>query len=364
MARLFDPFKLRSITLKNRVAVSPMAQYSCEDGVANDWHLVHLGSFAVGGAGLVITEAAAVSREGRITPNDLGIWNDAQAEALSKIARFVSSQGAVPAIQLAHSGRKGGARRPWDAGGPTGSMPPGLSPEEGGWTPVAPSAVAFAEGYSIPAALDEAGIRGVVESFKLAALRAHAAGFKIAEIHSAHGYLLHEFLSPVSNKREDRYGGPFENRARLLLEVASAIRSVWPESLPLFARVSATDWAEEGGWDLEQTVALSKLLKPLGVDLVDCSSGGMVPQAKMPLGPSYQVPFAEEVRKRANIATGAVGLITEPRQAGEIIASGKADLVLLGRELLRDPRWPMRAARDLGVDIPWPPQYDRARPAK
>ena len=364
MTHLFDPLTIRSITLKNRVAVSPMAQYSCEDGMANDWHLVHLGAFAIGGAGLVITEAAAVSREGRITPNDLGIWQDAHAEALSRVARFVSSQGAIPAIQLAHSGRKGSTRRPWDAKGPTGSVAPALSPEEGGWTPMAPSAIAFAEGYPTPAALDGAGIRQVVESFKLAASRAHAAGFKVAEIHSAHGYLLHEFLSPVSNKRDDRYGGPFENRARLLLEVASAIRSVWPESLPLFVRVSATDWAQEDGWDLEQTVALAKLLKPIGVDLIDCSSGGMVPAAKMPLGPSYQVPFAEAVKKGANIATGAVGLITEPRQADEIVASGKADLVLLGRELLRDPRWPMRAARELGVEISWPPQYERARPGK
>jgi 2,4-dienoyl-CoA reductase-like NADH-dependent reductase (Old Yellow Enzyme family) len=363
--RLFDSVAFRSVVLKNRIAVSPMAQYSCEGGMAGDWHLVHLGAFAVGGAGLVMTEAAAVSPEGRITPNDLGVWDDRHVEPLSRVARFISSQGAVPGIQLAHSGRKGSTRRPWGAGGSEGSKAPVLRPDEGGWVPVAPSGLAFDDGYPVPASLDEAGIGNVVESFKRAASRALAAGFKVVEIHAAHGYLLHEFLSPISNKRGDRYGGSLENRARLLREVVEAVRKVWPDGLPLFLRVSATDWAEEGGWDLEQTVTLARLVKPLGVDLVDCSSGGMLPKAKVTLGPSYQVPFAEAVKRGAGIATGAVGLITEPGQAEEIVASGKADLVFLARELLRDPHWPLRAARELGVEVPWPPQYERARlPAK
>lgn len=359
--RLFDSLALRSVVLKNRIAVSPMAQYSCEAGMAGDWHLVHLGAFAVGGAGLVMTEAAAVSPEGRITPNDLGIWDDGHVEPLARAARFIASQGAIPGIQLAHSGRKGSTRPPWGTGGSEGSKASELRPDEGGWIPVAPSPLPFGEGYPIPAALDETGTGNVVESFKQAASRALAAGFKVVEIHAAHGYLLHEFLSPISNKRGDRYGGSFENRARLLREVVEAVRKIWPEGLPLFLRVSATDWAEEGGWDLEQTVALARLVKPLGVDLVDCSSGGMLPNAKITFGPSYQVPFAEAVKRGADIATGAVGLITEPRQAEEIIASGKADLVFLARELLRDPHWPLRAARELGVDVPWPPQYERAR---
>jgi 2,4-dienoyl-CoA reductase-like NADH-dependent reductase (Old Yellow Enzyme family) len=353
--RLFSELALCSLKIRNRIAVSPMCEYSAEDGFASDWHLVHLGSRAVGGAGIVFTEATAVSPEGRISPQDLGIWKDEHVDMLARIVRFVHEQGAAPGIQLAHAGRKASTRRPWES-------PPGELPiAEGGWTTVAPSAIRFAQGYPTPSAIDEAGIRKVIGDFVAAAKRALAAGFKIVEIHSAHGYLIHEFLSPLSNQRTDSYGGSFENRTRLLREVISAVRGVWPEQLPLFVRISASDWAN-GGWDVEQSVALAKSIAPLGVDLMDCSSGGNVATAKIPLAPGYQVPFAEAVRKGAGIATGAVGLITSPEQAEEIIAEGKADLILLAREFLRRPYWPLHAAAAAGEPASWPVQYLRAAP--
>ncbi|WP_306590226.1 NADH:flavin oxidoreductase/NADH oxidase [Geothrix sp. 21YS21S-4] len=352
MPRLFQPLTLRGLTLPNRIAVSPMCQYQSVDGLPNDWHLVHLGGLAQGGAGLVLTEATAVSPEGRISPDDLGIWNDAQGEGLARIARFIASQGAAPGIQLAHAGRKASNPAPWKG---SGSLPESA----GGWVPVGPSPMAFDANWTVPTALDAAGIQAVIQSFAEAARRALAAGFVVAELHAAHGYLLHQFLSPLSNRREDAYGGSFENRTRLLREVASAVRAVWPEHLPLFARISATDWAE-GGWNLDQSVELARVLKALGVDLVDCSTGGLVPRTEIPLGPGYQVPFAARIRAEAGIATGAVGLITGPEQAEQILAQESADLVLLGRELLRDPRWPMHAAQTLGTDASWPASYQRA----
>ncbi|BDG62411.1 NADH:flavin oxidoreductase/NADH oxidase [Caldinitratiruptor microaerophilus] len=355
---LFERLKLRDVTFRNRIAVSPMCQYSGEDGMATDWHLVHLGSRAVGGAALVITEATAVEARGRISPQDLGIWDDRHVEPLARITRFIRGQGAVPGIQLAHAGRKASTRRPWEGLAPVG-------PEEGGWRPVVgPSPIPFDDGYPVPEALDEAAIAEIVRAFRDGARRALEAGFQVVEIHAAHGYLLHEFLSPLSNHRTDRYGGSFENRTRLVREVVAAIREVWPERLPLFVRISATDWAP-GGWDPDQSVELARGLGALGVDLVDCSSGGLVPGVSIPTDPGYQVPFAERVRREAGIATGAVGLITTPAQADAIIREGKADLVLLGRQLLRDPYWPLRAAHELGhADrAPWPPQYLRARPA-
>lgn len=355
---LFEPLKLRDVTFRNRIAVSPMCHYSCEDGMATDWHLVHLGSRAVGGAALVIAEATAVEARGRISPQDLGIWDDRHVEPLARITRFIRDQGAVPGIQLAHAGRKASTRRPWEGLAPVG-------PEEGGWRPVVgPSPIPFDDGYPVPEALDEAGIAGVVRAFRDGARRALEAGFQVVEIHSAHGYLLHEFLSPLSNRRTDRYGGPFENRTRLVREVVAAVRGVWPERFPLFVRISATDWAP-GGWDPDQSVELARGLRELGADLVDCSSGGLVPGVRIPTDPGYQVPFAERIRREAGIATGAVGLITTPAQADAIVREGKADLVLLGRQLLRDPYWPLRAAHELGQAdrAPWPPQYLRARPA-
>jgi len=352
---LFSPLKIRDITLRHRILVSPMCQYSSEDGFASDWHLVHLGSRAVGGAALVFTEATAVTPEGRISPHDLGIWKDEHVEMLSRITRFVRSQGAVPGIQLAHSGRKGSTRRPWEQ--PGGAVPKSA----GGWTPVAPSAIAFDPTYAVPMALDERGIRAVVQAFADAAGRALDAGFQAIGIHSAHGYLLHEFLSPLANKRTDAYGGSLENRARLLRDVVSAVRGVWPERLPLFVRISATDWVD-GGWDLEQSVELVKQIKPLGVDLIDCSSGGTVPNAKIPFVAGYQVPFAQAIRERAGILTGAVGLITSREQAEKIVSEGKADAVLMAREFLRHPYWPLAAAREVGQPIAWPAQYLRAAP--
>ncbi len=355
MTSLFEPLALRGVTLRNRIGVSPMCQYSSEDGFAMPWHRVHLGAFAVGGAGLVMTEATAVLPEGRISPQDLGLWKDEHVAPLGEIAGFIRDQGAAAGIQLAHAGRKASTRRPWEG---SGQVPPG----EGGWEDVwAPSAVPFADGYPRPRALDQAGIERVIEAFRQAALRALEAGFQVVEIHAAHGYLLHEFLSPLANRREDAWGGPFDARVRLVLEVAAAVRSVWPERLPLLVRISASDWAE-GGWDVDQSVELARRLKGQGVDLVDCSSGGMVPGARIEVGPGYQVPFAERVRREAGVATAAVGLITEPEQAEAIVAEGKADLVLLARELLRNPRWPLLAAARLGVEGPWPPQYLRARP--
>ncbi|MBK7294650.1 MAG: NADH:flavin oxidoreductase/NADH oxidase [Holophagaceae bacterium] len=352
MPHLFRPLQLRGLTLPNRIAVSPMCQYSCQDGLPNDWHLVHLGGLAQGGAGLVFTEAAAVLPEGRISPEDLGLWNMAQAEGLARSVHFIKTQGAVPGIQLAHAGRKASAFAPWKG---SGSVPPAA----GGWTPVAPSALPFDSGWTVPTALDEAGILAVIEAFMDAARRAVAAGFRVIEIHAAHGYLLHQFLSPLSNIRTDSYGGSFENRTRLVREVVGALRNILPEELPLFVRLSATDWVD-GGWDLDQSVALALELKALGVDLVDCSSGGLSPRQKIALGPGYQVPFAARIRTEAGLPTGAVGLITEPEQAERILAEGSADLVLLARQLLREPRWPLRAAQVLGAEVPWPAPYARA----
>ena len=356
MPGLFDPLPLRSLTLANRIAVSPMCQYACGDGSATDWHLVHLGSRAAGGAGLVFTEATAVTAAGRISPQDLGIWQDAHVEPLARITRFIHAQGAHAGIQLAHAGRKASTWRPWDG---QGAVPASA----GGWSEVvAPSALPFAPDYPAPRALDEPGIAAVVRAFAAAARRASAAGFHVIEIHAAHGYLLHQFLSPLSNRRSDRYGGSFENRTRLAREVVSAVRAAWPDALPLFVRISATDWAE-GGWDLEQSVELARELKRLGVDLVDCSSGGTVPGAKIPMGPGYQTPFAERIRREAGIATGAVGMITQPAQAAHSVRTGQADLVILARAMLRDPYWPLRAARELGQAVTWPVQYLRAAPS-
>ena len=352
-AHLFSPLSLRNVALPNRIVVSPMCQYSSEDGFATDWHLVHLGSRAVGGAGLVIVEATAVSPEGRITPSDLGIWKDEHIEKLSRITDFVHSQGAYAGIQLAHAGRKASMSRPWDE---ERLVPP----EEGGWTNVvAPSAIAFAPHYATPHELDQEGIAAIVASFASATHRAISAGFDLVEIHSAHGYLLHEFLSPLSNRRKDEYGGSFENRSRLLLEVTEAVRGKWPDTLPLFVRISATDWAE-GGWDIAESLKLVELLKERGVDAIDVSSGGLIPQARIPIGPGFQTPFAERIRREGWMQTAAVGMITDPAQADHIIRTGQADLVLLARELLRDPYWPLHAAARLGKRASWPPQYLRA----
>ncbi len=351
---LFDELKILSVTLRNRIVVSPMCQYSSTDGFAADWHLVHLGSRAVGGAAAVITEATAVTPEGRISPADLGIWKDAHIEMLARIAAFVREQGAAPGIQLAHAGRKASVKRPWEGGG-------AASDAEGGWIPVAPSAIPFEERYRRPVELDERGIRAIVDAFAAAAKRAEQAGFQIIEIHAAHGYLIHQFLSPLSNRRTDAYGGSFDNRTRFAREVVTAVRQVWPSNLPVFMRISATDWVP-GGWDVEQSVELAKQVKALGADLIDCSSGGTAPQAKIPMGSGYQVPFADKVRREAGVMTGAVGMITDANQADEIVRGGKADVVLLAREFLRQPYWPMHAARELGRDIAWPAQYLRAAP--
>jgi 2,4-dienoyl-CoA reductase-like NADH-dependent reductase (Old Yellow Enzyme family) len=351
---LFTPMALRSLTLRNRIGMSPMCQYSAVDGRVGDWHVVHYGARAVGGVGLVIVEAAGVEARGRISAADVGIWEDGQVEPLARVVRVVAENGAVAGIQLAHAGRKASVRAPWDQGGA-----PHL-PGDGGWTPVAPSALSFADNHATPEPLDEAGIAGVVRAFAAAARRAFEAGFQVVEIHAAHGYLLHEFLSPLSNHREDRYGGSHENRTRIVREVVEAVRREWPDRLPLFLRVSCTDWTV-GGWDLAQTVELARQVRALGVDVIDCSSGGNVATARIPVGPGYQVPFAEVVRRDAAVATAAVGMITSPAQAETVIRSGQADLVLLARELLRDPHFPLRAARELGVDGPWPRQYLRAK---
>jgi 2,4-dienoyl-CoA reductase-like NADH-dependent reductase (Old Yellow Enzyme family) len=355
MPGLFDPLTLRGITLPNRIAVSPMCQYSSADGFASDWHLVHLGSRAVGGAALVFTEATAVAAGGRISPQDLGIWQDAHVDMLSRIVRFIHEQGAHAGIQLAHAGRKASTHRPWEGHG-------AVPVSEGGWSDVqAPSAMPFAPDYPQPRALDLTGIEGVVRAFAAAAERARVCGFDVIEIHAAHGYLLHQFLSPLSNRRTDGYGGSLENRTRLVRDVVSAVRATWPEEQPLCVRISATDWAE-GGWDLEQSVELARQLNHLGVDLVDCSSGGTIAKAQVPIGPGYQTPFAERIRRDAEIGTATVGLITEPVQAEHIIRTGQADLVVLAREMLRDPYWPLRAARELGRPTTWPAQYLRAAP--
>ena len=356
MAALFTPFTLRGITLRNRIAVSPMCEYSSQDGFANDWHLVHLGSRAVGGAGLILTEAAAVSPEGRITLDDLGIWHDDHIAGLRRITDFIAGQGAVAGIQLAHAGRKASHQSPWKGGA--------VVPEAaGGWPTVAPSAVPFADSEQAPLALDKAGIEKVRADFRAATQRAVRAGFQVLELHAAHGYLFHEFLSPLSNRRSDEYGGSFENRCRLLLEVTEDTRAALPENLPLLVRISATDWTA-GGWTADDSVNLAALLKARGVDLLDCSTGGNVPKADIPVGPGYQVPFAARVRHETGLPTGAVGLITTAAQAEDIIAQGEADLVLLARELLRDPYFPLHAAHELGAKIKWPNQYERAQPRR
>ena len=355
LSSLFSPLSLRALTAKSRVFVSPMCQYSCAtDGLATPWHLVNLGRYAVGGAGIVFTEATAVSPEGRISPSDLGIWSDAHAAALAPIAAFVKEQGAIPGIQLAHAGRKASTAVPWRAGQK-------VAVADGGWTPVAPSAIAFSPTYPEPSALDAAGIEKVTRDFVAAARRARSAGFEVVELHAAHGYLLHEFLSPLANYRGDAWGGDFAGRAKMLLDVTAAVRDAWPSELPLFVRISATDWAE-GGWTLLESVRVAALLRERGVDLVDCSSGGLVPGVKIPVGPGYQVPFARAIRDEARVATGAVGLITEPEQAHDIVASGSADAVLLARQMIRDPNWPLHAAAKLGQDVAWPAQHARAKP--
>ncbi|MGA2449185.1 MAG: NADH:flavin oxidoreductase/NADH oxidase [Polyangiaceae bacterium] len=349
---LFESLVLGGITLRNRIAVSPMCQYSARDGNPTSWHLVHLGSRAVGGAGLVMTEATAVESRGRISPGDTGIWLDSQAEGWAPIARFIAEQGAVPGIQLAHAGRKASTAVPWKGG-------LGVSPEQGGWPTLAPSAIAFDNGYPLPSEMTEGDIDAVVLAFSSAARRALGAGFQLLEIHAAHGYLLHEFLSPLSNHRRDDYGGSFDNRIRPLRRVVAAIRATVPESVPVLVRISATDWAD-GGWDIEQSCALAEAIRGDGVTLVDVSSGGTVPSAKIPLGPGYQTPFAAEIRRRTGMRTGAVGMITAPEQADHIVRTDQADLVFLAREMLRDPYWPRRAARSLGATMPGPVQYGRA----
>lgn len=355
-AHLFSPLQIRDVTFRNRIGVSPMCEYSSDDGFANDWHFVHLGSRAVGGAAMVLTEATAVTAEGRISPEDLGIWKDDHIPMLARIFRFIEDHGAVPGMQLAHAGRKASTAAPWKGGGP-------VSEADGGWRPIfAPSPVGFSPASIVPDALDAAGIGRVVEAFAQAAKRALEAGAKVVEIHSAHGYLLHEFLSPLSNSRSDCYGGAFENRTRILCEVVDAVRAVWPAGFPLFVRISASDWVE-GGWTIEDSVRLARQLRPLGVDLIDCSSGGAIPNVAIPMAPGYQVPFADRVRNEAEILSGAVGMITAPQQADTIIRSGQADVVFLARELLRDPYWPLRAADELRLQGPWPKQYSRAKRA-
>ena len=350
---LFTPFTLRSVTLRNRIMVSPMCQYSSEDGFATDWHLVHLGTRAVGGAALVVTEATAVEPRGRISPRDLGIWKDEHVPMLHRIAEFVQRQGAVPGMQIAHAGRKASVEVPWRGGAP---VPAG----QGGWTPVGPSAIPYADGSPVPQVLSEHDIAQLVEAFAAAARRARAAGFKVVELHFAHGYLVHEFLSPLSNTRTDGYGGSFENRTRFAREIARAVRAAWPADLPLAARISASDWAP-GGWDIDDSVRLSAALKQDGVDLVDCSSGGNIHTAKFSAGPGYLTPYAERIRREAGVPTAAVGFITSPQQADQVLRAGQADLVVLARQLLREPYWPLRAAAELHAEGAWPDQYLRAR---
>ncbi|HEY6155686.1 MAG TPA: NADH:flavin oxidoreductase/NADH oxidase [Candidatus Udaeobacter sp.] len=356
MAHLFDPLTIRDLKFANRIFVSPMCQYSSTNGLANDWHLVHLGGRAVGGAGLVLTEATAVLPEGRISPQDLGIWSDDHVPALKRIVRFIHEQGGVAGMQLAHAGRKASTRRPWEGDG-------AIPENQGGWKNVtAPSAIPFAENYSMPQALTHDGIREIIAAFAAAARRACDAGFRVIEIHGAHGYLIHEFLSPLSNERTDDYGGSFENRTRMLREVVQAVRTSWPKGAPLFVRISATDWID-GGWDLQESIALARELKKLGVDLIDCSSGGTVPHAKIPVGAGYQTVFAQRIREEADILTGAVGMITSPAQAEHVINSGQADAILMAREFLREPYWPLRAAQELRQSVSWPVQYLRAAPS-
>ncbi len=353
ISRLLSPLTVKGIVFRNRIVVSPMCQYSAKDGFASDWHLVHLGSRAVGGAALIIQEATAVSPEGRISPGDLGLYKDEQIEKLLQITAFIKQQGCVAGIQLAHAGRKAGCNYPSKGGRQLGV-------KAGGWTTVGPSDQPFYREDEAPKSLDLKGIQKVVEDFKSAAIRAFQAGFEVLEIHAAHGYLLHQFLSPLSNFRKDAYGGSFDNRIRLLLEVVGEVQQVWPANLPLFVRISATDWAE-GGWNQEEAVNLCTLLQKMGVDLIDCSSGGLVPDAKIPLGPGFQVAFASQIKRQTGILTSAVGLITKAKQAEEILVSGDADLILFGRESLREPYFPLKAAADLGDEIAWPDQYLRAR---
>lgn len=354
MSKLFEPYKLRDVTLRNRVVVSPMCQYSAVDGSPTDWHLVHLGSRAVGGAGLIIAEASAVEARGRISPGDAGLYRDEHIDAWAPITRYIRDSGSVAGVQLAHAGRKASVDLPWLGG-------KSIGPEQGGWSPiVGPSALAFDENSATPRALATSDIPDLIASFALAAQRALAAGFELIELHGAHGYLLHEFMSPLSNQRSDAYGGSYDNRIRLTLDVIAAVRAVWPERLPLLLRISATDWVDSGGWDIDQSIELARRVKPLGVDLIDVSSGGNVPKVRIPVGPGYQVPFSARIRREADVATGAVGMITEPHQAQAILDAGDADLVLLARETLRDPYWAYHAAKTLGVEIPVPEQYQRA----
>jgi 2,4-dienoyl-CoA reductase-like NADH-dependent reductase (Old Yellow Enzyme family) len=353
MSRLFKPILIRSINLKNRIAVSPMCQYSSEDGLPTDWHFVHLGSRAVGGAALIIMEATAVSPEGRISPDDAGIWSDKHAEAYKRITAFIKSQNSIPAIQLAHAGRKASTFSPWKGRG-------SVNEKEGGWQTIAPSPISFADNYPLPKEMNKQDIQQVLDQFKLAAERSIEAGFQLIELHMAHGYLVHEFLSPLSNFRKDEYGGSLENRCRLAIEIARNVRNTIPEEMPLFVRISSTDWVKDG-WDINQSVKLAEWLKDEGVDLIDCSSGGNVAKPDIPLGPGYQVPFSDEIRKKADILTAGVGMITSPEQAENIIRTGQADLIVLAREMLRNPYWPLYAAEKLKTDIPWPDQYKRAK---
>ena len=354
MAHLFDALRLRGVELPHRILVSPMCQYSCQNGLANEWHLVHLGSRAVGGAAAVMTEANAVTPEGRISPDDLGLWSDAHADALRPVFAFIAKQGAIPGTQLAHAGRKASTSAPFKGGKP-------ISPAEGGWSPIlGPSPIPFAEGYQAPHEMTKAEIATVVKAFADAARRSHAAGAKLIELHAAHGYLLHSFLSPLSNQRRDEYGGSFENRIRIVVETVDAVRRVWPEEFLLFLRISATDWTP-GGWTPEESISLAQTLKGRGVDLFDCSSGGNIAGAKIPVGPGYQTIFAQRLRQEAGVRTGAVGIITDPAQADHIIRSGQADVVIIARQFLRDPYWPLTAARALGQEIKWPQQYERAK---
>lgn len=353
MTHLFEPLTLKGITARNRIVVSPMCQYSSQDGFANDWHFIHLTSRAIGGAGLVFTEAAAVEPRGRISPQDLGIWSQAHAEALTKTVSAIHDAGAIAGIQLAHAGRKASTAAPWEGGHPIG-------PDQGGWSPlVAPSAIPFSDQHPTPEALSKQEIHDLVNAFAQAAQYSQTAGFKVIEIHAAHGYLLHEFLSPLSNQRQDEYGGSFENRIRFLIETVIAVRQVLSDDTPLWVRISASDWVE-GGWDIVQSIALSQKLKGLGVDVIDCSSGGLLPGVKVPVAPGYQVQFADRIRREAGLQTGAVGLITTAEQADQIVQRGQADWVLLARELLRDPYWPLQAAKQLGYPVYAPKQYERA----
>jgi 2,4-dienoyl-CoA reductase-like NADH-dependent reductase (Old Yellow Enzyme family) len=353
MSKLFSPLEIKSIKFKNRIIVSPMCQYSSQDGFANDWHLVHLGSRAVGGASLIISEAAAISAEGRISPDDLGIWKDAHIEKLRQITSFIKAQNSVAGIQLSHAGRKSSTQIPWKGNGK-------VAVQAGGWIPVAPSPVAFSDTYHTPAELDQEGINKVVSDFAAAAKRALAAGFEVIEIHAAHGYLIHQFLSPLSNQRTDQYGGSFENRIRLLLEITEAIKTEWPEHLPLFTRISATDWAD-GGWNLDESVKLAAILKDKGTDLIDVSTGGLVSYAKISVGPAYQLPFASRIKKETGILTGSVGMITDAIQAETILVNGDADFILMARELLRNPYLPLLAAKQVHDETIWPVQYERAK---